>query len=204
MSMTANPISAEAQGLIDARLDTIDRMLLGRTTRADRLDIVREVESQIYEQLQQRGSGEPGRDDVLAVLSRLDPPEAYLPDDDGRPAARAIPATPRRDADPTGRDRARTTEGRASGLAGLVAACALSSIIVLGLLAHFVESELLLIVGLGGGAFLALVGGSIGVVLGLYERCRQPGSIVGVVAGAAGILGSLATFIFIAIVFFNA
>ncbi len=201
--MTANPISAEAQGLIDARLDTIDRMLLGRTTRADRLDIVREVESQIFEQLQQRGAGEPGRDDVLAVLSRLDPPEAYLPDDDGRPAARSATPVGRPVASPLDRNPGRSTTGRVSGLAGLVGACALSGIIVSGLGAHLLGSIWPIYLGSGGSALVALVAGSIGVVLGLYERCRHPWSIVGVVAGAAAILGSVATIPFLFMLFSN-
>ena len=36
------------QTLIDSRLDTIDRMLLGRLPRTERLEIVREVELQNF------------------------------------------------------------------------------------------------------------------------------------------------------------
>ena len=42
-------LSDSLQALIDSRLDTVDRMLLGRLSRQDRLAIVREVESQIHE-----------------------------------------------------------------------------------------------------------------------------------------------------------
>src|SRR3954451_12809710 len=80
------------QTLIDSRLDTIDRMLLGRLPRAERLEVVREVESQIFELLQERCSDEPTREDVLAVLARLDPPEAYLPEElEREPGARLRP-----------------------------------------------------------------------------------------------------------------
>src|SRR3954453_8385437 len=56
------------QALIDARLDTVDRMLLGRVPRADRLAIARDLEAQIFDLLQECGADELGRDDVLAVL----------------------------------------------------------------------------------------------------------------------------------------
>jgi hypothetical protein len=56
-------------------------MLLGRLPRSERVEIVREVESQIFELLGERNSDELTREDVLAVLARLDPPEAYLPDE---------------------------------------------------------------------------------------------------------------------------
>ncbi len=95
-TMTAVRLSDAVQALVDARLDTIDRMLLGRVSRADRLAIVREVEGQVHDLLAERGSDEPGRDDVLAVLARLDPPEAYLPEEsDGAAPAVRIPSAPR-------------------------------------------------------------------------------------------------------------
>ena len=45
MTTTTAQLSESLQILIDSRLDTIDRMLLGRVSRQDRLAIVREVES---------------------------------------------------------------------------------------------------------------------------------------------------------------
>ena len=80
-TITSVQVPELLQALIDSRLDTIDRMLLGRLPRSERLEIVREVESQIFELLQERCSDEPTREDVLAVLARLDPPEAYLPEE---------------------------------------------------------------------------------------------------------------------------
>ena len=90
MTVDTAQVSEALQTLIDARLDTVDRMLLGRVPRQDRLAIVREVESQIFELLPTHGDGELGRDDVLAVLARLDPPEAYLPEagEGGAPTVR--------------------------------------------------------------------------------------------------------------------
>ena len=81
MTTVAMQLTDSLQGLVDARLDTIDRMLLGRVSRADRMAIVREVEAQIFDQLQERDADRLDRDDVLAVLGRLDPPEAYLSGD---------------------------------------------------------------------------------------------------------------------------
>lgn len=78
MSTLATAISADLQALIDARLDTIDRMLMGRMPRADRLAIVEEVSNQIEEMLARKDREILDREDVLEVLSRLDPPEAYM------------------------------------------------------------------------------------------------------------------------------
>ena len=76
MNMATN----SARALIDARLESVERALFGRLSRAERLDIVGEIESRIDELLiEQCTSGcEPTREDILAVLTRLDPPEAYL------------------------------------------------------------------------------------------------------------------------------
>ncbi len=73
-------LSGSMQTMIDSRLDTVERMLLGRVPRAERLAIVREVESQIHELLRECDAEELSREDVLAVLARLDPPEAFLPE----------------------------------------------------------------------------------------------------------------------------
>lgn len=80
-TLAAAPLTESQQMLIDSRLDTIDRVLLGRVPRSDRVAIVREVESQIHELLAERDSAEISRDDVIEVLRRLDRPEAYLPED---------------------------------------------------------------------------------------------------------------------------
>src|SRR5262245_2628824 len=82
------------QRLIDARLDTIDRMLLGRLPRADRLAVAREVEAQVHELLGERHGHELDREDVLAVLAQLDPPEAYLPEEGGYEAAAVLLPSP--------------------------------------------------------------------------------------------------------------
>lgn len=74
-------LSASLQSLVDERLDTIERVLLmGGVSRGERRGIAGEVEAHVFELLGRRTSGEPTREDVLAVISQLDPPESYAPD----------------------------------------------------------------------------------------------------------------------------
>ena len=120
MSVATTELSRSTQHLIDSRLDTIDRMLLGRVSRQERLEIVREVEAQIFEQLHERGADEFSREDVLAVLGRLDPPEAYLPEEEGdsgrsRRGRSSRPRAGQRPAGAQGRSQGR--EGRAASWA---------------------------------------------------------------------------------------
>lgn len=69
------------QHLIDARLDTIERILMdNRVPRSERSEIVRAVEEQIWELLEGM-EGEISRAQVLRVLASLDPPEAYCGDE---------------------------------------------------------------------------------------------------------------------------
>ena len=58
MTTVAVELSGSLQALVDCRLDTIDRLLMGRMPRQDRLAIVREVEAQVFELLQERGREE--------------------------------------------------------------------------------------------------------------------------------------------------
>jgi hypothetical protein len=81
--MTTAGVSLEPalQALVDDRLDAIDRVLLrAGVSRGERRDIVEEVEAQIHEMLARKTGGESSRDDVVAVLATLDPPEAYAPE----------------------------------------------------------------------------------------------------------------------------
>lgn len=83
MPTLAQTLPTHLQPLIDIRLDTIDRILLGRIPRADRIAIVEEVSNQIEEMLARKEKDQPEREDILEVLGRLDPPEAYLPEAQG-------------------------------------------------------------------------------------------------------------------------
>ena len=70
------------QYLVDSRLDSVERALLGaNVSRAERREITQSVEDQILELLSRQGETEPTRDGVLTVLAMIDPPEAYIPAD---------------------------------------------------------------------------------------------------------------------------
>jgi hypothetical protein len=199
MAAVTSMLTESLQALVDARLDTIDRMLVGRVPRADRLSIVREVESQVFELLQERATGEPTRDDVLAVLSRLDPPEAYLPEGDETfaPAARAVsPARPAGGSSPS-RELPRT--GKVSGILGL---CVLTLILLSPMILIIAESMSVTAI-----AYLLMFGtlssivilGILGVVLAAVARVRGAWAVVGLVLGIIGILFSMgSTFVLLA------
>ena len=93
----ANPLNSALQALVDNRLDAIDQNLLrAGIPRHQRQSIVEEVQNQILEMLSRRGEGEPTRQDLLAVLAQLDPPEAYVPEDaPGRTATEGVSAAAR-------------------------------------------------------------------------------------------------------------
>jgi hypothetical protein len=77
--MIAVELTVPLRQLIDARLDNIERALMTQAmSRGDRQQILAAIEEQIFEMLDGNSKEEPTRDDVLAVLAKLDPPEAYL------------------------------------------------------------------------------------------------------------------------------
>jgi hypothetical protein len=79
--MTAAELNPDLRILIDERLDAIDRMLLqAQVSYSERRSIVAEVETQVFELLS-RKTVAPTREDVLAVLDSLDPPESYIPEE---------------------------------------------------------------------------------------------------------------------------
>jgi hypothetical protein len=193
MSVATMELSRSTQHLIDSRLDTIDRMLLGRVSRQERLEIVREVEAQIFEQLHERGTGDVSREDVLAVLARLDPPEAYLSEEVGEtgPVPARISARPRASqSEPVRRGDPRTA--KVSGVIGLVAL----ALILLGTpmtygLGIVTQSELVLL-GLGGAVLaLSFVGAVLAITLTIHSRLASPWAIVGLVNGILSILACL-------------
>jgi hypothetical protein len=193
MSVATTELSRSTQHLIDSRLDTIDRMLLGRISRQERLDIVREVEAQIFEQLHERGAGELSRDDVLAVLARLDPPEAYLPEEDGNRGRipSQLPTAPHAAwVQPVREANARVA--KASGILGLV----VMALIVLGCpmaygMAVSLQSTTVLCL-LGGGVLcFSFIGSSLAIVLAAYCRLASGWAIVGLVNGILWLLACL-------------
>lgn len=129
--------SGTVRQLIDARLDAIERALMASgMTRADRSQIVSAIEDQIVEMLNQQGSDDPTREDVLQVLARIDPPEAYLEFSAlgaSDMVAVAEPGGQRRPA-PVARQelaaRSAETKSAAMGIIGLVLSCLLCAVSV--------------------------------------------------------------------------
>jgi hypothetical protein len=180
-TIAASPLSEALQALVDARLDTIDRMLLGRVNRQDRLAIVREVESQIFDLLQ-RHDGAIDRDDVLAVLARLDPPEAYLPDEDSI----AEPRPPRVSAAP----RAIPAQGHAgsgrTSLAGGILGIVSLALIVFGFLLESIDG--LLVLMFYGSIGVSLIACVLAIIFAARVRLRGGWAVTGLVTGILSLL----------------
>ena len=191
-TMTTGRLPRALQKLVDARLDTIDRMLLGRLPRADRLAVTRDVEGQIFDLLGERPGNELDREDVLIVLSRLDPPEAYIPEEGGYEAtavllqSAAIGAA-RRTAEPA----ASPGERRRATVVGIV------GLLLLGLVVLWPVTYAFAMLGVISGSALFILFGLSGVmtvasvptlVLSILWRRGGGWAAVGIVAGAVGLV----------------
>jgi hypothetical protein len=194
MSVATTELSRSTQHLIDSRLDTIDRMLLGRVSRQERLEIVREVEAQIFEQLHERGADEPSREDVLAVLGRLDPPEAYLPEEagDAGPAPARTSSRPRASQS----QRERRGDPRAAKVSGILSMVGMALILlgapmVSGLVLATQSVAVLYILG-GGILVVTFIVGILAITLATYVRLASSWAIVGLVNGMLSMLACLA------------
>jgi hypothetical protein len=190
MTIATAQISESLQILIDSRLDTIDRVLVGRVPRQDRLAIVAEVESQIHELLSERGDDDLTREDVLAALGRLDPPEAYL--SDGIEAERM----PMRAASPRQQQHGSVSSydkvARASGFLGLAALALMLFMPVDYLIAVGLGSSQAAILLLGANLLLVVSAGVLGLTFGICARKGGPWAVVGITSGALSLLLSLA------------
>jgi hypothetical protein len=193
MTVATAQISESVQTLIDSRLDTIERMLLGRASRQDRLAIVREVESQIHELLQASDGDELTREDVLAVLARLDPPEAYIPEEiDGDRVSlhRTISARERQSG-----PAASYKIGRAAGFLGVSALALLLLLPVEYLIADALNSEVAAEILLIGTLLLMFIAGVLGLTFGIIERKSSPSALVGIVTSSLALVLSVAVVI---------
>jgi hypothetical protein len=196
-TIASSPLSETLQTLVDARLDTIDRMLLGRVNRQDRLAIVREVESQIFDLLQGRDSESLDRDDVLAVLARLDPPEAYLSDESTleRGPAR-LPAAPRGVRPSTEPD---PRIAAASGILGIISVFMVLLSIMIFFVASDVGSGLFAYLVILGPIFLTFIVSVLAVVFAARARLRSGWAMTGFVTGILSLLISPFGVVFILI-----
>jgi hypothetical protein len=187
MTATLVQLPRTLEMLIESRLDTIDRMLVERVPRQDRLAIVREVESQIYDLLQAGEHEEHTRESVLEVLARLDPPEAYLPDEITGEAARpAQSISPRGRVVPTTQQQ-NSNAARASGILGLVALFLILLSPLPYALGMALRSEIVMLVGWGGEMLAVFTASVIAIVLGIYARFRGAWAIVGVATSSLSI-----------------
>jgi hypothetical protein len=184
-------LAESQQALIDARLDTIERMLHGRVPRADRTAILHEVESQILELLAGRDPQLITNEDIIDVLRRLDPPEAYLASDEMGasqiPAARRAVGTVRCTA-PTAITASQpigSREGKIGGILGISS---------LGLLLLFIpmiytigllfESEIAILGGAALAVLLAIPAAISGLVFSIRGRQQGVLPIFGIVSAA--------------------
>jgi hypothetical protein len=182
-------LSTALQSLIDSRLDTIDRMLLSRVARSERLAIVREVESQIGELLEERETDELSREDVLAVLGRLDPPEAYLPDElesEGQAEVRTPVPQPVKAA-----RQGHHGVARASGFLGLGGLLALMLLFLSYCAGMALQSELAFVIGAAFSIPCIFVCCLLSITLGIYARRSGVWALIGIVTGGVTLLFSL-------------
>ncbi len=192
-TIAAGRLAETLQTLIDARLDTIDRMLQGRVNRHDRLAIVREVETQIFDLLGSRDADALDRDDVLAVLARLDPPEAYLPDEATGEVGQVRFASASRPGRVTAGVQARPP--RMGGILGIVS-------IVMGLvvIVLYITLATMPVTGIVGSIAETLFFGNIfgsfvvsllAVITAAWGRLKGGWAIAGLVTGIVSMLGTV-------------
>jgi VIT1/CCC1 family predicted Fe2+/Mn2+ transporter len=188
-------LSESLQALIVSRLDTIDRMLLGRLSRQHRLAIVREVESQIHELLQECDTDELTREDVLAVLARLDPPEAYIPDEMEKAyipdEMEPLIATSRLTSPFRTKSSARQADRRTAFVSGILGLATLALFFIypaLYVIALSQQSQFLALTFCGVTLAFAFPAGILGLVLGVYSRKSGAWAVVGIVACALTLL----------------
>ncbi len=191
------PIALEPdlQKLIDARLDTIDRMLMGRVSRTDRQAIIKEVESQIEELLAEKEKDALGSEEILDVLARLDPPEAYLVAGEREeiprtPLYRALSSSHAK----PGHKQAGSSNrlALAAGIVGILSLLFALTLPLAGLfLAMALESEPVLLCSLGLAALIGITSGIFALVTGLMTISKGPWPIVGVATGTLAVIASI-------------
>lgn len=196
---TTMELAKPLQALIDARLDTIDRMLLGQIPRPDRLSILREVESQIEELLAERDAASLTRDDIIEVLRQLDPPEAFVPEEIPDPANRT-PQSFSRQSHYQSHSRQSQVQIQSSGkpssraglISGILGLSTFFSFFVLVVIAWVIalafESEGLLMMELCAIGFVGLGTSLCAIILGILGRNQGIMPIIGMVTSALSLI----------------
>lgn len=186
-------LDGSLQILIDTRLDTIDRILMGRVHRSDRLAIIREVESQIEELMAERDTSTLSREDILEILARLDPPEAYIPEECTIPTTQHSPKLSRKLPSPLATPAPKIN--RIGLLGGILGSTSFGLLFVLNLLVYVLavalNSEFLLIAGSIVVGFLGFAGGLFGLILGIMGRNQGAMPIIGIASGIMAIMASI-------------
>ena len=164
MTMTTSvavPLSESLQALVDSRLDTIDRMLMGRVPRQDRLSIVREVEAQVFDLLQERDGEDYHPRGRAGRASTPGPARGLSPRGDGCRAEVVAHDAPEVAGCPTvAHGRSQDREGqRHPGAADDIGGFAFSPLDYL--IAVLLDSEIVLIVMGFGTILLTLIGATV-------------------------------------------
>ncbi|MFN0056690.1 MAG: hypothetical protein ACKV0T_31490 [Planctomycetales bacterium] len=129
--MTAAELNPELRLLIDERLEAIDRALASaQVSWPERRSIVGEVETQVFELLSRRETA-PAKEDLIALLATLDPPESYIPEELRESATSAPPAW-RFDWSP---ERCTRMAKRGAGIVAVGMGVFIVNVVVVGLIA---------------------------------------------------------------------
>jgi hypothetical protein len=204
---TTMELDKQLQALVDARLDTIDRMLLGQIPRSDRLSILREVESQIEELLAERDPASITRDDIIDILRQLDPPEAFVPEEIPDPANRPLQSFSGKRAFATDVRQNQTqtlfsgkTFSRAGLISGILGLSTFFSSFILVIITYWIavalECYVILMAGFCTIGFVGLGTSVCAIILGIMGRNQGIMPIVGMVTSALSIILCLVVPIF--------
>lgn len=182
----ASPMTEANQMLIDSRLDAIERNLLGRMPRADRVAIIQEVESQIQDLLRDRDPQEVSREEVLDVLRKLDPPEAYLAENPPRLEGYRTSITDRSGAAmPSYRRKSRGISGLVGGILGISCVVGFFMVFILAVANEQAAKAICILFGFPG--LGASITGLVFSILGI-SRGQGAWAIVGLVLTPIAIL----------------
>lgn len=187
-TMTVHALPEAQQMLIDSRLETIERMLMGRVPRADRLAIIEEVELQIYELIGDRDPDLITAEDIVEILRQLDPPEAYLTNDDiGVESRTTSQPMPRFELDAMHSVQPLHTGGRMGGIMGICSIGLIFAVPIIWMLFAFTSQIVGLLIALALVALLGISAGITGLVMSIRNRRQGVLPILGIVTSSVAL-----------------